>query len=68
MPFLNSWVKLDISVNDEWINGMDFDDLQTCLNEIDLIDEVLYNQPKSVIKKLQYQHFFNIYIFQIILR
>lgn len=44
MPFLNSWVKLDISVNDEWINGMDFDDLQTCLNEIDLIDEVLYNQ------------------------
>lgn len=54
MPFLNSWVKLDISVNDEWINGMDFDDLQTCLNEIDLIDEVLYNQTKSVIKKLQY--------------
>lgn len=33
---------------------MDFDNLQTCLNEIDPIDEILHNQQKSVIKKITF--------------
>lgn len=39
---------------------MDFNNLQTCLNEIDPIDEILHNQPNLWSKKL---HFFNIYIY-----